>query len=404
MVFSRLDLTRRAVRRFLLPCDFRCSSSEGLPGGVRVEKFWQVSNYGRCRSRVRTISWGTLKSGYRCVEISGNQHYVHRLVAFAFLGPPPSELAQQVHHRDGNPSNNHVDNLEYATQSENILHSYSNPSRRNGGQYFTQGVMWRPMESKSWTTSPSIKQAAAELGISTQTVSAACRQSKLAKGFEFQLASRKDMAMLEGEEWRDMYDPVSGDKVPGRRVSSLGRIQFQNGRISCGYKANTGYYRTGLRLHSHCRTELVHRLVAFAFLGPPVNSQRIHVNHKDMDKGNNAAHNLEYVTPAENMVHRYANGCTTPRSDRKPVESRPVGSNHAWDWHPSISSAASMLGVAKGGISKCIHGSRKQTGGFEFRLAQPVEAAVFVDEEWRIVDVAAHLRDRASRQKGVYGR
>lgn len=45
---------------------------------------------------------------------------VHRLVAQAFI--PNLENKQTVNHKDGNGLNNHVDNLEWATRSEQVQH------------------------------------------------------------------------------------------------------------------------------------------------------------------------------------------------------------------------------------------------------------------------------------------
>ena len=48
----------------------------------------------------------------------GRGHYVHRLVAAAFLGPCPP--GNEVHHRDHDRTNNTASNLEYVTRSENM--------------------------------------------------------------------------------------------------------------------------------------------------------------------------------------------------------------------------------------------------------------------------------------------
>lgn len=48
---------------------------------------------------------------------------VHRLVTFAFLGEPP-EGKTDVNHIDGNPKNNHVSNLEWCNDSENLKHAH----------------------------------------------------------------------------------------------------------------------------------------------------------------------------------------------------------------------------------------------------------------------------------------
>ena len=47
--------------------------------------------------------------------------YVHHLVAIAFLGEPLGD--QEVNHKDGDKTNNRLDNLEYVTHRENMRHA-----------------------------------------------------------------------------------------------------------------------------------------------------------------------------------------------------------------------------------------------------------------------------------------
>jgi hypothetical protein len=47
----------------------------------------------------------------------------------------------------------------------------------------------------------------------------------------------------------------------------------------------------------------IHKLVANAFI--PNTYQKSQINHKDLNKLNNVASNLEWVTPSENMKHAY---------------------------------------------------------------------------------------------------
>lgn len=58
----------------------------------------------------------------------------HRLVAWAWLDKPKDK--DYVNHKDLNRTNNHVDNLEWTTQGENLKHSYANnPDRPRHNQY-----------------------------------------------------------------------------------------------------------------------------------------------------------------------------------------------------------------------------------------------------------------------------
>jgi hypothetical protein len=60
--------------------------------------------------------------GYLSVSLrkdgKSNSTLVHRIVALTFLGIPPSPN-HQVAHNDGDPTNNHVDNLSWKTPVEN---------------------------------------------------------------------------------------------------------------------------------------------------------------------------------------------------------------------------------------------------------------------------------------------
>lgn len=90
---------------------------------------YEVSNMGRVKSIKRNKMLKPMKkrSGYYAVGLYKDaiRKYVslHRVVAFAFLGDPP-EGKDQINHKDGDKSNNCVNNLEWCNQSENLAHSF----------------------------------------------------------------------------------------------------------------------------------------------------------------------------------------------------------------------------------------------------------------------------------------
>lgn len=107
---------------------------------VGYEGYYKVSNRGRvmtvarefiksndrkCIVKERILAQGDIR-GYKSVDLKVNggrkTMRVHRIVAMAFIGKPYKEM---VNHIDGNKTNNTVENLEWATRSENELHAYA---------------------------------------------------------------------------------------------------------------------------------------------------------------------------------------------------------------------------------------------------------------------------------------
>lgn len=66
-------------------------------------------------------------TGYLAVQTIAT---VHTLVAEAFLGVAPS--SQVANHKDGNKSNNRIDNLEWVTRSQNNHHAFEIGLRERG--------------------------------------------------------------------------------------------------------------------------------------------------------------------------------------------------------------------------------------------------------------------------------
>ena len=85
------------------------------------------------------------------------------------------------------------------------------------------------------------------------------------------------------------------------QVSNLGRVRSCfDGHIMNQYQGDTGYMylRFGKCDYNKKKLQIVHRLVAKAFVDNPDNLP--YVSHKDETKTNNCADNLEWVSAKEN--------------------------------------------------------------------------------------------------------
>jgi len=85
---------------------------------------YEVSDLGRVKSFCRRkegvfLRPGRMPGGHLSVALGkGNSQCVHKLVLFAFVGPPPEK--HECLHANGVPADNRLENLRWGTRGENI--------------------------------------------------------------------------------------------------------------------------------------------------------------------------------------------------------------------------------------------------------------------------------------------
>ncbi len=108
---------------------------------VGYEGLYDVSSQGRIRraSPTSRVPKGFIlkpnynkRKGYVYIDLCkkgvSKKYSLHTLVCIAFHGARPPD--KNVNHIDGDTKNNEASNLQWTTQSENCLHSYSHLGRK----------------------------------------------------------------------------------------------------------------------------------------------------------------------------------------------------------------------------------------------------------------------------------
>ena len=124
------------------------------------------------------------------------------------------------------------------------------------------------------------------------------------------------------------------------------------GKILKPGASGKGYLKVELFKDGKRHGLVVHRLIANAFLGPCPKS--LQVNHKDGNKANNRADNLEYITASENVLHAHETGladhCGNKAHNRKLEEKDVHEIRRSIAEGQTLASIAIRFGVSKSTI------------------------------------------------------
>lgn len=173
---------------------------------------YQISNYGRVKSIKRPtnnqycredylLKQKVSRTGYYSVGLSDEckkqkWFLVHRLVATAFI-PNPNNLPQ-VNHKDENPSQNCVWNLEWCDSKYN--NSYGNHAKVYEKEIFkknrpdrSKAVIQYDLNGKPINKYPSISEAERVTGIKNSHISYCCSKkygNRTAGGYKWEYAKQ----------------------------------------------------------------------------------------------------------------------------------------------------------------------------------------------------------------------
>jgi hypothetical protein len=248
-----------------------------------------------------------------CINKKTKSCRLHRLIAIHFI--PNPENKPTIHHKNNVKHDNRIENLEWATMSEQNMSinkkpkvKYTNISCRSIHKldYNTNNIIETYnsiSDASKWifdnklTTITEFNKNNCSI-ISSKICAVANGHRNIAYGFKWKYMVEED---LENEIWKEIPLEYTNNK-PNYFVSSFGRYKNNKGQILYNYKSITGYKRISIKR----KVFLLHRLVAFTFIQNPYNKEQ--VNHMDGDKLNNSFSNLEWVTNQENQIHKVNTG------------------------------------------------------------------------------------------------
>ena len=183
-----------------------------------------------------------------------------------------------------------------------------------------------------------------------------------------------------GNEVQEVWKDIDGF-VGLYQVSNLGRVKTLKKEIRIGNIIGTkperilkpiiqhsGYAHVGLWKGGICKQSRVHRLVAYAFCPNDATLFKDQVNHKNENKLDNRADNLEWVTPKQNTNY---GSCISKRIYGRiiSVDCLDRTTGEILVTFKSQADANAWCGVARndGHIAQCCSGKQKTAFGYRWQ-------------------------------------
>lgn len=246
----------------------------------------------------------SLTDGYKRIRLCSQYAKIHRLMGESFLGLDFNDNLV-VNHINGKKDDNRLDNLEITTFQGNCRHARDVLLSAKGN---TQPVKQYTLEGEYIQTFASVEDAAKTL---TTKIKAQTLSWHILKNGEYV----RDGFIWKYKQLNNKVRPKGTFKVlekfPKYEIYQDGTIwsNYHKGRILRPSISQEGYHLVTLYdLDGVPMGQMVHQLVAKAFIKNDDPKNKKQINHIDSNPRNNKIENLEWCTPSENVQHSFSHG------------------------------------------------------------------------------------------------
>lgn len=150
------------------------------------------------------------------------------------------------------------------------------------------------------------------------------------------------------------------DKGNVRSIDMFIGTHVYKGKVLCPHKKKNGYLEIGLTYKGKRKYELIHRIVAKAFISNP--DRLPCVNHKDEMKTNNSVTNLEWCDYRYNSTYGTRIERSFLKQRKKIIQYTREG--HVVCEYVSIQEAGRKTKISAGHICHACKGIRPMAGGY----------------------------------------
>jgi len=293
---------------------------------------------------------------YYAVQIRYNEKYIskyiHHLVAETYFDNLKG--LKEVNHKNGDPYDNRVENLEWSTRPDNMQHAHDTglikTSRKQVNKYTKKGKLVK--------TYKSISEASKDNNIKHSSLCYRIKTENPVNGHYFRYSKVDHEESPEDEEFK----PIPS--IPGYEISSYGRVRNEKRKtFLTPYKHRNDYVKIHIHGKGYSHNCGIHQLVAETFLGKaPEGLKNPEVHHKDSNPSNNHISNLEWLSHKENMKE-------AKKKKRRKVMQYNLDGTYI-QTHEDAVTAGKYIGVQYQSIYLACNGKTKTSRGFIWKYEE----------------------------------